>query len=178
MVELGPALASGTHIVVLPPETPPRRTSTYVMLVRLGVDPALVELRSWPTAPTLVPFGAPVFTIAIPMVIVPAVTVTFVPPPLPVVMVPLLLPWETELLGGEFTVSSKDADCPTKVAVTVTVPAVEPTTDTAQLPRDNEHVVELKKAEVLGLAEKPTWPERKLGDTVAVHGMVEPSVTD
>jgi hypothetical protein len=55
---------------------------------------------------------------------------------------------------------------------------VEPTIATAQLPRDNEHVVELKKAEALGVAAKLTWPERKLGDTVAVHGTVEPRATD
>jgi hypothetical protein len=110
IVELGPALASGTHTVVVPPETPPTRRSTYVMLVRLGVDPALVALRTWPTAFTVVPDGAPVFTIAMPMVTVPAATFTLAPPPLLVVTLPLLLPAATELLGGEFTVSNKDAD--------------------------------------------------------------------
>lgn len=179
MVEPEPALTYGTHIVVVPLMTPPTRTSTYVMLVRLDVGtPELLEFSIWPTALTLVPLGAPVFTIAMPIVVVPAVTFKLVPPPSLVVTLPLLLPAERELLGGEFTDSSRDADCPTKVAVTVTVPAVEPTMATAQLPKDNAHVVELKKAEALGTAVKLTCPERELGDTVAVHGVVEPRVTD
>lgn len=70
---------------------------------------------------------------------------------------------------GAFTAMVVDADCPTKVAVTSTVPALAPTTSTKQLPRERVHWFTERKALLLS-ALKPTCPGRRLGDTLAVHG--------
>lgn len=98
-------------------------------------------------------------------------------PPLSVSIVPEPAPADTELLGSPFTAIVVDPDCPAKVAVTATVPSLAPATSTVQLPNESAHWFTDKNAPPLSVV-KVTWPDAELGETDAVHNMLDPTITE
>ena len=117
--------------------------------------------------PTAVPVLVTANVIAVPlMVVVPVLPlapmfVTTLPVP---VIAPTVI---VEVIEDE----------PARLAVTVRVPAVAPMSETEQLPELRVHVLRERMPFVL-LVLKPTVPEKFVGATLIVHGVVAPTTIE